>query len=87
MQTAGSGPVSPSTAIFSTLPVTASGHPGNLGLSGADFAEANLVCAFFLEANLTKAILFEANLSLDSPPTVSNRDRLQLSPDWEGGKS
>ncbi len=32
MQTAGSGPDSPSTAIFATLPVTASGHPGNLGL-------------------------------------------------------
>ena len=31
MQTAGSGPDSPSTAIFATLPVTASGHPGNLG--------------------------------------------------------
>ncbi len=27
MQTAGSGPDSPSTAIFTTLPVTASGHP------------------------------------------------------------
>ena len=33
MQTAGSGPDSPSTAIFATLPVTASGHPGNLGTS------------------------------------------------------
>ena len=33
MQTAGSGPDSPSTVIFATLPVTASGHPGNLGLS------------------------------------------------------
>jgi hypothetical protein len=32
MQTAGSGPDSPSTAIFATLPVTAIGHPGNLGL-------------------------------------------------------
>ena len=32
MQTAGSGPGSPSTALFVTLPVTASGHPGNLGL-------------------------------------------------------
>ena len=32
MQTAGSGPGSSSTAIFATLPVTASGHPGNLGL-------------------------------------------------------
>ena len=31
MQTAGSGPDSPSTAIFATLPVTASGHPRNLG--------------------------------------------------------
>ncbi len=31
MQTAGSGSDSPSTAIFATLPVTASGHPGNLG--------------------------------------------------------
>ncbi len=30
-KTAGSGPNSPSTAIFATLPVTASGHPGNLG--------------------------------------------------------
>ena len=29
---AGSGPVSPATAIFATLPVTTSGHPGNLGL-------------------------------------------------------
>ena len=27
---AGSGPDSPSTAIFATLPVTAIGHPGNL---------------------------------------------------------
>jgi hypothetical protein len=27
----GSGPESPSTAIFATLPVTASGHTGNLG--------------------------------------------------------
>ena len=33
MQTAGSGSDSPSTAIFATLPVTASGHPGNLGLN------------------------------------------------------
>ena len=32
MRTAGSGPDSPSTAIFATLPVTASSHPGNLGL-------------------------------------------------------
>ena len=32
MQTAGSGPESPFTAIFATLPVTASGHPGYLGL-------------------------------------------------------
>ncbi len=32
MQTAGPGPVSPSTAILATLPVPASGHPGNLGL-------------------------------------------------------
>ncbi len=31
MQTAGSGPHSPSTATFATLPVTASGDPGNLG--------------------------------------------------------
>ena len=31
MQTAGSGPDSPSTAIFTTLPVTVSSHPGNLG--------------------------------------------------------
>ncbi len=31
-ETAGSGPGSPSTAIFATLPVTANGHPGNLGL-------------------------------------------------------
>ena len=31
MRTAGSGPESPSTAIFATLPATASGHPGNLG--------------------------------------------------------
>ncbi len=31
MQTAGSGPDSPATAIFATLPATASGHPGNLG--------------------------------------------------------
>ena len=29
MQTAGSEPDSPSTAIFATLLVTASGHPGN----------------------------------------------------------
>ncbi len=32
MQTAGSGPDSPSTATFLMLLVTASGHPGNLGL-------------------------------------------------------
>ena len=32
MRTAGSGPESPSTSIFATLPVTPSGHPGNLGL-------------------------------------------------------
>ncbi len=32
MQTSGSGSDSPSAAIFATLPVTASGHPGNLGL-------------------------------------------------------
>ena len=32
MQTAGSGPDSPSTAIFATLPAIKSGHPGNLGL-------------------------------------------------------
>ena len=32
MRNAGSGPDSPATAIFATLPVTASGHPGNLGL-------------------------------------------------------
>ncbi len=31
MQTAGSGPVSPSTTMLATLPVTANGHPGNLG--------------------------------------------------------
>jgi hypothetical protein len=31
MQTAGSGPGTPSTALFATLPLTASGHPGNLG--------------------------------------------------------
>ena len=31
MQTAGSGSESPSTAIFATLPVATSGHPGNLG--------------------------------------------------------
>ncbi len=31
MQTAGSGPDWPSTAVFATLPVTASGHRGNLG--------------------------------------------------------
>ncbi len=34
MQTAGSGTNSPSTAILATVPVTASGHPGNLGLYG-----------------------------------------------------
>ncbi len=33
MQTAGTGPDSPATAIFATLPATASGHPGNLGLN------------------------------------------------------
>ncbi len=32
LQTGGSGPDSPSTALFATLPATASGHPGNLGL-------------------------------------------------------
>ncbi len=32
MQNAGSGPDSPSTAIPPTLPVTAGGHSGNLGL-------------------------------------------------------
>ncbi len=32
MRTAGSGPDSPSGAILATLPVTASGHPGNFGL-------------------------------------------------------
>jgi len=31
MRTAESGPDSPSTAILATLPVAASGHPGNLG--------------------------------------------------------
>ena len=31
MQAAGSGPEWPSTAKFATLPVTISGHPGNLG--------------------------------------------------------
>jgi len=31
MQTAGSGPDSPSTATFLMLLVTASGHPGNVG--------------------------------------------------------
>ncbi len=31
MPTAGSGPDSPSTAVFATLRVTASRHPGNLG--------------------------------------------------------
>ena len=31
MQTAGSGPDSPSTTLFATLPLTASGHTGNLG--------------------------------------------------------
>ncbi len=31
MQTVGSEPDSPSTAILTTLPVTANGHPGNLG--------------------------------------------------------
>ena len=30
LQTAGSGPDSPSIAILATLPVTAIGHPGNL---------------------------------------------------------
>ena len=30
MQTGGSGPESPLTAIFATLPATVSGHPGNL---------------------------------------------------------
>ncbi len=34
MQTAGSGPDAPSTAVFATLPVTASGHPGNLAIDG-----------------------------------------------------
>ncbi len=33
MQTAGSGPESPSTVIFAKLQATASGHPGNLGLN------------------------------------------------------
>ncbi len=33
MQTAESRPESPSTAIIATLPVTAGGHPGNLGLT------------------------------------------------------
>ncbi len=32
MQTTGSGLASPWTAKFATLLVTASGHPGNLGL-------------------------------------------------------
>ena len=31
MQTAGSGPESPSTVIFAKLQATASGHPGNVG--------------------------------------------------------
>ncbi len=31
MQIAGSRPNSPSTAIFAMIPLTASGHPGNLG--------------------------------------------------------
>ncbi len=31
MQTAGSGPNSPSTAVLAMLPVTTSGHPGNFG--------------------------------------------------------
>ena len=31
MQTAGSGPESPSIVIFAKLQATASGHPGNLG--------------------------------------------------------
>ncbi len=31
LQTGGSRPDSPSTALFATLPATASGHPGNLG--------------------------------------------------------
>ncbi len=33
MQTAGSGPDSPSTAVFAKLPVAQSGHPGNLALN------------------------------------------------------
>ena len=31
MLAAGSGPISPSIAMFATLPLTASGHPGNVG--------------------------------------------------------
>ena len=34
MQTAGSGPDSPPTAILATLPVIASGHAGKLGSNG-----------------------------------------------------
>ena len=34
MQTPGSGPGSPSSAIFATLPVAANGRPGNLGIMG-----------------------------------------------------
>ncbi len=42
MQTAGSGPDSPSTAILATLPATTSGHPGNLGLTIYQSAVAKL---------------------------------------------
>ncbi len=38
MQTDGSGPDSPLIAILATLPVTANGHPGNLGFFGLNRA-------------------------------------------------
>ncbi len=42
MQTVGSCVDWPSTALFATLPVTASGHPGNLSLNswGKTFADS-----------------------------------------------
>ncbi len=50
MQTAGSGPASPSTAIFATLPATTSGHPGNVGyyLLGTCSRRCECeICAYF----------------------------------------
>ncbi len=64
MQTAGSGPDSPSAVIFATLPVTASGHPGNLGLTARRFGGGDIEATSMRHVLSTLSAMRSAGLVL-----------------------